>query len=139
MKKIGIVLLLIFVSKSYLVVGSIPMDCREIYYDEVKYCSVSFYELLANSKKFDGLNIRIVGYLKHDSEGTLLSIDEVSLKGSMILDNVIGVHINKKMKEIYLEHNGKLVMVFGRYSNVSHRYTLARGEFEEVTLIEPHR
>ncbi len=138
MKKVKFILLIFFTFNSYLLHGDEAMGCREIFYNNTKFCSVSFYELLVNGQKFDGLNIRVVGYLKYESNSAVLSVDRVSLVGTMILDNLIGVKINEKMIKKYLKNNEKLVNIYGKYTTASDDYPLARGALESIVLIQKH-
>lgn len=137
-KSKGFFLLFFAIWTNSVMAERLPVNCREIYYGDTKYCSVSFYEILSDNERFDGLNIRIVGYLKYSLEGTALAVNEISFEGTMIEDNIIGVHVSEHMKDSFKENDGKLVVLYGKYKSTSDRYFMARGEFSSVDLVEPH-
>ena len=112
--------------------------CRVIYNEDQKYCSVSFYELLADAEKYDGYRVRLVGYLKHDSYGTVLSPDKVSLEGTMILENMFRVIVSEEKIDFYQNNSGNLVVVFGVFSTTDLDYPLSRAEIRDVSYIYLH-
>ena len=110
--------------------------CRVFVYDDTEYCSVSFYELLADGRRYDGVNLRLTGYLRYDLGSAVLAVDEMSIDGTVITDNAIELKFDDSYRDFLNKNDFKVVHVYGTYVNDNTASTMLRGILDPLIHIE---
>jgi len=87
-----------------------------------EYCALSYYELIAKSDQFDGVNISFIGYLGIDQHKLVIYSSQTAYE---IDDQVSSVEINgdqRLLDEIYSSKVLSNILVFGKFSTYDGRY-----------------
>jgi hypothetical protein len=110
-------------------------ECRAIVLNDEEYCSVSFYELLSDTREFSNRKIRMVGYLRQELDAVYLSPDLASIQGPVLSDNVIALTVSENFEETYREYDGTRVEIFGTFRHAC-TATMVRGHIKPVVHVE---
>lgn len=132
-----IVGLLLSVQSASLADRASSPECRAIYLDDVEYCSVSFYEILSDTRRYSNMNIRITGYLRYELGDAYLSPDLASISGPILADNVIALANDGEFEDAYKKSDGVRIEIFGTFRHPSTTQTMVRGRISPVVHIEP--